>query len=211
MNKNEKNFLICIGGPSGSGKTTVLENIIKKLNQKNLTNYIVIKQDDYYKTNNGIPMEERVKINYDHPNQFDNELLIKHLKMLLDNKQIKKPIYDFENHNRKKEKVDVFPSKVIVLEGILALESKEIRNLSNLKLFVDTDLDLCLLRRIKRDISERGRNLDGVLKQYLATVKPMLEQFVYPCKKYADVIIPEGGNNKNAINLVSSSIISKLI
>lgn len=196
-------ILIGIAGGTGSGKSTVTREIYKSITDKNVA---IIEQDSYYKDQSNISFEERVKTNYDHPFAFDNELLISHLKDLLNGKSIQKPIYDFENHNRKKETVLVEPKDIIVLEGILILYDEDLRNLMDIKLFVDTDADVRVIRRILRDIKDRGRTLDSVVKQYMTTVRPAHMQFVEPTKRYADIIIPEGGYNKVAIDIIVTKV-----
>lgn len=196
-------ILIGIAGGTGSGKSTVTREIYKSITDKNVA---IIEQDSYYKDQSNISFEERVKTNYDHPFAFDNELLVNHLKDLLDGKSIQKPIYDFENHNRKKETVLVEPKDIIVLEGILILYDEDLRNLMDIKLFVDTDADVRVIRRILRDIKDRGRTLDSVVKQYMTTVRPAHMQFVEPTKRYADIIIPEGGYNKVAIDIIVTKV-----
>jgi len=196
-------ILIGIAGGTGSGKSTVTREIYKSITDRNVA---IIEQDSYYKDQSDISFEERVKTNYDHPFAFDNELLISHLKDLLDGKSIQKPIYDFENHNRKKETVLVEPKDIIVLEGILILYDEDLRNLMDIKLFVDTDADVRVIRRILRDIKDRGRTLDSVVKQYMTTVRPAHMQFVEPTKRYADIIIPEGGYNKVAIDIIVTKV-----
>lgn len=203
----QKPILIGITGGTGSGKSTVSTEILKHNDQQDVC---IIEQDSYYKDQSHLTFEERQKTNYDHPLAFDNELLIRHLKDLLNNKPIEKPIYDFEIHNRKKETVTVYPKKIIILEGILILYDEEIRNLCDIKIFVDTDSDVRVIRRILRDIKERGRTLDSVIEQYMTTVRPAHLQFVEPCKKYADIIIPEGGYNKVAIDIIVAKINSIL-
>jgi len=196
-------ILIGIAGGTGSGKSTVTREIYKSITDRNVA---IIEQDSYYKDQSDISFEERVKTNYDHPFALDNELLISHLKDLLDGKSIQKPIYDFENHNRKKETVLVEPKDIIVLEGILILYDEDLRNLMDIKLFVDTDADVRVIRRILRDIKDRGRTLDSVVKQYMTTVRPAHMQFVEPTKRYADIIIPEGGYNKVAIDIIVTKV-----
>ena len=196
-------ILIGIAGGTGSGKSTVTREIYKSITDKNVA---IIEQDSYYKDQSNISFEERVKTNYDHPFAFDNELLVSHLKDLLDGKSIQKPIYDFENHNRKQETVLVEPKDIIVLEGILILYDEDLRNLMDIKLFVDTDADVRVIRRILRDIKDRGRTLDSVVKQYMTTVRPAHMQFVEPTKRYADIIIPEGGYNKVAIDIIVTKV-----
>ena len=203
----KKPILIGITGGTGSGKSTVTTEIFKFIDESNVA---VIEQDSYYKDQSHISFDERVKTNYDHPLAFDNNLLIQHLKDLLDRKSIKKPIYDFERHNRKTETETIEPKDIIILEGILILYEKEIRDLLDIKLFVDTDSDVRVIRRILRDIKDRARTLDSVILQYMNTVRPAHLQFVEPTKRYADLIIPEGGYNKVAIDLLVSKINSIL-
>ncbi|HZJ99243.1 MAG TPA: uridine kinase [Tissierellaceae bacterium] len=198
-----KPILIGITGGTGSGKSTVTTEIFKFIDKSNVA---VIEQDSYYKDQSDLSFEERVKTNYDHPLAFDNNLLVQHLNDLLAKKSINKPIYDFERHNRKSETEKIEPKDIIILEGILILYEKEIRDLLDIKLFVDTDADVRVIRRILRDIKERGRTLDSVILQYMNTVRPAHLQFVEPTKRYADLIIPEGGYNKVAIDLLVSKI-----
>lgn len=202
-------ILIGITGGTGSGKSTVAMEIFRSLPEKNI---VIIEQDSYYKDQSHLSFEERVKTNYDHPFAFDNDLLLEHLKTLMDGKPIKKPIYNFEEHTREKETIVVYPKDIIILEGILILDDPRIRELLDIKIFVDTDSDVRIIRRIIRDIKERGRTLDSVIEQYMTTVRPAHMQFIEPCKRYADIIIPEGGYNKVAIDLMVTkvkSIISK--
>lgn len=196
-------ILIGIAGGTGSGKTTVTKEIFNIIPESNIA---IIEQDSYYKDQSHLSFDERVKTNYDHPHAFDNDLLLEHLLNLLKGKSIQKPIYDFENHNRKEETVIVEPKEIIILEGILILFEEEIRNLLDIKIFVDTDSDVRVIRRILRDIKERGRTLDSVILQYMGTVRPAHLQFVEPTKRYADIIIPEGGYNKVAIDMVAARI-----
>lgn len=203
----DKGLLIGIAGGTGSGKSTVSKEILKSIHRQNV---VIIEQDSYYKDQSHLSFEERVKTNYDHPFAFDNDLLLKHLKGLLNNKPIEKPIYDFERHTRKEETITIYPKEIIILEGILILNDDEIRELCDIKIFVDTDSDVRVIRRILRDIKERGRTLDSVINQYMSTVRPAHLQFVEPTKKYADIIIPEGGYNKVAIDIIVTKINSIL-
>ncbi|NMA86732.1 MAG: uridine kinase [Tissierellia bacterium] len=203
----DKPILIGITGGTGSGKSTVSREILKSIQDKNVA---IIEQDSYYKNQSHLTFEERIKTNYDHPFAFDNELLIEHLKKLLNNEAIEKPIYDFERHTRKEETIRVEPKDIIILEGILILNNEDIRNLCDIKIFVDTDSDVRVIRRIERDIKERGRSIDSVIGQYMTTVRPAHLQFVEPSKKYADIIIPEGGYNKVAIDIIATKINSIL-
>jgi uridine kinase len=196
-------ILIGIAGGTGSGKSTITKEIFKSIKDNNIA---IIEQDSYYKDQSNISYDERVKTNYDHPDAFDNELMISHLKDLLDGKSINKPIYDFENHNRKKETILVEPKEIIILEGILILFEEDVRDLLEIKIFVDTDSDVRVIRRILRDIKDRGRTLDSVILQYMGTVRPAHQQFVEPTKRYADIIIPEGGYNKVAIDIIVAKI-----
>lgn len=196
-------ILIGISGGTGSGKSTVTKEIFSSIPEESCT---IIEQDSYYKDQSHLSYEERVKTNYDHPDAFDNQLLISHLKDLLSGKAIEKPIYDFEEHNRKKETIKVEPKAIIILEGILILFEEDLRDLLDMKIFVDTDSDVRIIRRILRDMKERGRTLDSVILQYMNTVRPAHLQFIEPTKRYADIIIPEGGQNKVAIDLLVTKI-----
>lgn len=196
-------ILIGLAGGTGSGKTTVVRAIAEFFGEDELT---VLQQDSYYLPHPELPLERRARINYDHPSAFDIDLVIEHVQALLAGTPIRKPIYDFVTHSRKEETVLVSPSPVILLEGILVLENRRLRDLMTIKLFVDTDADVRLLRRLKRDIDERGRTLASVIDQYLSTVRPMHLQFCEPSKRYADLIIPEGGRNVVALDLVKTKI-----
>lgn len=196
-------IIIGIAGGSGSGKSTVTNELLSMLDREIVT---VIEEDSYYKDQSNVAFEQRVKTNYDHPFAFDHDLLVEHLTKLKNKKSIEKPIYDYEVHNRKKITEKVVPKEVIILEGILILSEKEIRDLLDIKVFVDTDSDVRIIRRILRDMKERGRSLDSVILQYMSTVRSAHLQFVEPSKRYADIIIPEGGYNKVAIDLIYSKI-----
>ncbi|MDO5713706.1 MAG: uridine kinase [Tissierellia bacterium] len=203
----DKPLLIGIAGGSGSGKSTVTQELISLIHEEQV---LIIEQDSYYKDQSSIPYEERIKTNYDNPLAFDNELLIEHLIKLKKGESVEVPIYDYEIHNRKKEKELVHSKDVIILEGILILAEKELRDLLDIKVFVDTDSDVRIIRRILRDIRERGRSLESVILQYMSTVRPAHLQFVEPSKRYADIIIPEGGYNKVAIDLLYSKVAAVL-
>jgi len=200
-------LVIGIAGGTGSGKSTVAGSIFSSLPEKNIS---ILEQDAYYKDQSSMPFEKRVKTNYDHPLAFDTDLLIEHIEALRNNIQIEKPIYDFENHTRKVETIHVIPKEILIVEGIMVLEDPRLRELMDVKIFVDTDADVRIIRRITRDIEDRGRTLESVITQYFATVKPAHDQFVEPSKKYADIIIPEGGLNKVAVDILVSNIENKL-
>lgn len=198
-----KPVVIGVTGGSGSGKTSVTKAIYETLKDHSI---LVLEQDYYYKDQSDLPFEERLKTNYDHPLAFDNDLLIKHIEKLLRYETIQKPVYDYAIHTRSDKVIPVQPKDVIILEGILVLEDERLRNLMDIKLYVDTDADLRIIRRLTRDISERGRTFDSVIEQYLNVVRPMHNQFIEPTKRYADIIIPEGGHNHVAIDLMVTKI-----
>ncbi len=194
--------IVGIAGGSASGKTTIVNNI-KELFQNDIE---LISHDNYYLSNDDKTMEERVKLNYDHPSSFDTDKMIEDVKKLKAGEIIYRPVYDYTQHTRAKEVVEVHPKKVIILEGILILEDPRLRDLMDIKVFVDTDADERLMRRILRDTQERGRTVESVLNQYVTTVKPMHEQFVEPSKKHADIIIPRGGENKIGIHILQEHL-----
>jgi uridine kinase len=198
-----KPVVIGVAGGSGSGKTSVTKAIIDSFKGHSI---LMIEQDYYYKDQSHLPMEERLKTNYDHPLAFDNDLLIEHIEKLLRFEAIEKPVYDYAIHTRSNEIIKVEPKDVIILEGILILEDERLRNLMDMKLYVDTDADLRIIRRLLRDIKERGRSMDSVIEQYVNVVRPMHNQFIEPTKRYADIIIPEGGHNHVAIDLMVTKI-----
>ena len=202
--KLSKPIIIGIAGGTASGKTSIAE--ILRDSFKNSNSVTIIKEDDYYKDQSNMTMEERVKTNYDHPLAFDFDFMLEQLKQLLACKQIEKPIYDFTVHNRSKEIEIIKPSDVIILEGLFALYTPEIRELEEIKIFVDTPADVRFIRRLARDIKERNRTMENVMSLYLETVKPMHDQFIEPTKKYADVIIPEGRSNTVGIDLIKTKI-----
>ena len=203
----ENVIVIGIAGGTGSGKST----LIQKINEEFADKITMLSHDFYYKAHNEMTYEERCQLNYDHPDAIETELMIEHVKALKEWKAIERPVYDFTVHNRKAdETVRVMPSKVVVVEGILIFENKELRDLFDIKVYVDTDADVRILRRILRDVQDRGRTLESVVGQYLTTVKPMHEQFVEPSKKYADIIIPEGGFNTVALEMLNQRIYALL-
>lgn len=194
--------IIGVAGGSASGKTTVAN----RLKQEFAGSVELISHDCYYKAHDDMPFEERCKLNYDHPTAFDTERLIQDILTLKSGRSIEEPIYDYTIHNQVKETTTIHPAKVIIVEGFLIFENVELRNLMDIKIFVDTDADERIIRRILRDVEERGRSLQSVITQYCETVKPMHEQFVEPTKKYADIIIPRGGMNEVAIKMLIERI-----
>ena len=198
-----KPVIIAVAGGSASGKTTVTDEILEKLAEDSV---LIIKHDDYYQDQSHMTLEERYLTNYDHPKSLDNDLLVKHLKSLIKGETIEKPVYDFVLHTRSDKTEIVKPKRVIILEGILILTDKRIRELSDIKLFVELDDDLRFIRRLERDIKERGRTVESVINQYLKTVKPMYHEFVEPTKRYADVIIPNNLKHDVAVDIIVSKI-----
>ena len=195
-------MIIGIAGGSGSGKTTLARNISTHFGEK----VSVLRHDDYYRAQSDIPEEERARLNYDHPSAFDTQLLISHLRALKLGQAIDSPIYDYTIHDRSRDIRRVEATSVIILEGILIFENKELLDLMDMKIFVDTDPDVRIIRRLARDVKHRGRTLESVIEQYLSTVKPMHEAFVEPSKKNADIIIPEGGKNPVAYGVIIDKI-----
>jgi uridine kinase len=202
-----KPVIIAVAGGSSSGKTTVVDKLILNLGEYPIT---VIKHDDYYKDQSEMSIEERLKVNYDHPFSLDNDLFYRNLCDLIAGKTIKKPTYDFKLHTRASETEIVKPSKIIILEGILILEDERIRKLADIKIYVETDDDVRFIRRLVRDTKERGRTMESVIDQYLTTVKPMHFAFVKPTKRYADIIIPNDYEHDVAVDLVKAKIMSIL-
>ena len=199
-----ENFLIVVAGGSASGKTTVVSKMLNSLNPGDVS---LISMDNYYKDQSNLSMEERLNTNYDHPDSFDLDLLYEQLKELLEGNSIKEPVYDFKIHSRNQnETITVNPKKVIILEGILPLYDKKIRELASLKIYVESDPDIRFIRRLKRDTAERGRSIDYVINQYLDTVKPMYEKFIRPTKRYADIIIPNDKKHDIALKVILARI-----
>lgn len=195
-------IMIGIAGGTGSGKSTLTRHIKNRFGDA----VSVINHDSYYKDQSHLTFEERVRTNYDHPDAFDTDLLVRHLKALKAGQAIQCPVYSYVEHNRTKETVEIKPTSVVVLEGLLIFQEPELRDLMDIKIFVDTDADVRILRRILRDVKERGRSLESVVEQYLTTVKPMHEQFIEPSKRYADIIILEGGHNLVALDMIMQRI-----
>lgn len=202
-----KPTIIGVAGGSASGKTTVVKHIIERVGQDNL---VVIQHDSYYRDLSHLPFEERKKQNFDHPSSLETELLIRHLKALCEGYSVEMPLYDYARHTRKEETQTIYPHEVILIDGILIFVEPELRNLMDIKIFVDTDDDVRLLRRIRRDIIERERSLEEVLHQYELFVRPMHLEFVEPAKRYADIIIPYGGENEVALEMINALIGGKI-
>ncbi|MFD1063498.1 uridine kinase [Winogradskyella litorisediminis] len=200
-------LIIGIAGGTGCGKTTVVNKLIEELPEGEV---VVISQDSYYQDTSHLSYDERVKINFDHPRSIDFDLLVKHLNLLKDGKTIEQPVYSFVKHNRTGDTVLTKPRKVVIVEGILILTNPEIRELFDIKIFVHADSDERLIRRLKRDISERGRDIDEVLNRYQTTLKPMHQQFIEPMKEYADIIIPNNRYNTVAVDIVKTIISDRL-
>lgn len=202
MTKNNV-IIIGISGASASGKSLLSNTIVNEIGSDKV---VVISEDAYYKDHSNIPFEERARINYDHPDSFDHDLLKKHLLELQAGHSIEVPIYNHSLHLRENKTRPIGQHHIIVLEGILLFVEQELRNLMDIRIFMETALDICLIRRLKRDIKERGRTIDAVLKQYEETVRPMFLQFIEPSKRYADIIVPRGGNNRIAIDLIKAKM-----
>ena len=202
----KKSVIIGIAGGSASGKSSISRRL--KERYENTNSVVIIRQDDYYKDQKNKTMEERVKTNYDHPFAFDNDLFVAQLKQLMAGVAIEKPVYDFVVHTRSEETEHIEPSDVIVIEGLFILEDEQLRDLCDIRIFVDTDDDIRFIRRLIRDVKKRGRTIDSVIEQYTTTVKVMHNTFIEPSRKYADIIIPEGGHNQVAIDLLTTKISS---
>ena len=195
-------LVIGIAGGTGSGKTTLMNNIMERFGDV----VTVLSHDNYYKRHDELPYEERCKLNYDEPAAFDTSLIVYHLDQLRHGYEIDCPVYDFTVHNRSDRTIHLVPKKVIIVEGILIFENEALRDLMDIRIFVDTDADVRLCRRIKRDVNKRGRTLESVLKQYQETVKPMHEKYVEPSKRYANIVVPEGGKNLVALDMILGRI-----
>ena len=195
-------MVIGVAGGTGSGKTTLVKNLIARFGD----NITVLSHDNYYKAHDDMTYEERSQLNYDHPNAFDTDLMIEHLKLLKQGRSIHCPVYDYTVHNRSSEVTLIVPTRVILVEGILIFENRELCDQMDIKIFVDADADVRLCRRIKRDVKKRGRTIESVIAQYLDTVKPMHEQFVEPSKKNANIVVPEGGKNLVALDMIMGRI-----
>lgn len=202
-----KSMIIGISGGTGSGKTTVAHKIIASIGESNA---VYLQQDSYYRNLEDMPLDQRQRVNFDHPDAFDGVLMLRHLEALRAGESIDRPVYDFVTHSRKKESIRVQPLPVIIVEGILVFFDAGMRRLMDLKIFVDTDADIRFIRRLQRDIHARGRSIESVIDQYLTTVRPMHQQFVAPTMRCADIILPEGGFNDVAIDLITGKIHSVL-
>ena len=205
---SSKPLIIGVGGGSGSGKTTVVKHILSGIGKGNIQ---LIQHDSYYRDLSHLPLEERKKQNFDHPSSLETELMIRHVEALKNGYQVEVPVYDFAAHTRSDKSEKITPKEIILLDGILIFTEHQLREQMDIKIFVDTDDDVRLLRRIKRDIMERGRDLEGVLNQYENFVRPMHLEFVEPSKRYADIIIPRGGENLVALDMVIATIRDKLV
>ncbi len=195
-------LVIGIAGGTGSGKTTLMKRLVERFGDA----VSVISHDNYYRRLDHLTMEERCKVNYDEPKSLETDLMVRHLEQLRSGEAIECPVYDFSVHNRSEETVHIEPKKVIIVEGILIFENRQLRDLMDIRIFVDTDADVRLCRRIKRDVNKRGRTLESVLQQYQETVKPMHEKYVEPSKKYANIVVPEGGKNLVALDMIMGHI-----
>ena len=207
MSEYNKCVIVGIAGASASGKSLIASTIYNELREKVGDHQIgVITEDSYYRDQSHLSMDERVKTNYDHPNALDHDLLCQHLEQLSRGNSVEVPEYSYTEHTRTDETITMTPKKVIILEGILLLTDTRLRELMHATIFMDTPLDICLLRRVKRDVEERGRTLESVLNQYQKTVRPMFMQFIEPSKQYADIIVPRGGKNRIAIDVLKAHI-----
>lgn len=200
-------FVVGVAGGTGSGKTTVARKLVKRFERQPVR---LIPQDSYYKDLASLPLNERSQVNFDHPLAFDNDLLVQHLDQLLQGRTVQQPVYNYTTHSRSGDTVTLEPAPILIVEGIMVLEDAKLRERMDLKVYVDTDADERFIRRMQRDLIERGRSLDSIVEQYMSSVRPMHLQFVEPTKKYADVIVPQGGANHVAIDLLAAKIKSIL-
>lgn len=201
-----KPYIVGVAGGSASGKTEIVKTLKKHFEDK----IEIIEHDNYYFDHDNLTMDERASLNYDHPQAFETDLLIEHVKKIINNEEINIPTYDFTIHTRSSDTLKKVPKPIVIVEGILVLENEELRNLMDMKVFVDCDGDVRLKRRITRDVVERDRTIESILTQYMETVKPMHELFVEPSKKFADLIVPKGGKNKVAIEVLINHLATKL-
>lgn len=201
----QKTILVGIAGASASGKSLLAETLVEELQSEHLC---VISEDSYYRDQSHMKMEERVRTNYDHPESMDHDLMLQHMQRLKEGQGVEVPLYDYTEHNRKSETRRIEPARVVIIEGILLFTNPQIRDAFDLRFFMDTPLDICLIRRLKRDILSRGRDVDSVIKQYLETVRPMYMQFIEPSRQHADLIIPHGGKNRIAIDLIKTKVLN---
>ena len=208
---NKTKTIVGIAGASGAGKSFLAKQLLERLQSKYDPNQIaILNEDAYYHRQSHLSFEERMVVNYDHPDAIEHDLLVQHLRALRKGETVQVPQYDYAKHDRKPEAISMSPPEILILEGILVFDSVQVRDELDLKVFVDVDLDICLLRRLRRDIELRGRSLDSVLNQYESTVRPMFFQFVEPTKSHADIIVPRGGDNVNALNVLESHLASIL-
>lgn len=203
-------IIIAIAGASASGKSLFASTILRELKTEGVNDIGIISEDNYYKDQSHLALEERVKTNYDHPNAMDRDLLLAHLQTLKAGKAVDIPDYSYVEHTRTQKIHHFEPKKIIILEGILLLTDERIREIADMSVFVDTPLDICFIRRLKRDMEERGRSMESVINQYHATVRPMFLQFIEPSKRYSDIIVPRGGKNRIAINMLKAQILHLL-
>lgn len=200
---SDSSFVVGVAGGSGSGKTTVVRKLVERFHRQPVR---LIPQDAYYKDLGDMTRDERAQVNFDHPLAFDNDLLVEHLDTLLEGESIEQPVYNYITHSRSDETLTLEPAPIIIVEGIMVLEDEKLRDRMSMKVYVDTDADERFIRRMQRDLIERGRSVDSIVEQYLASVRPMHQQFVEPTKRYADVIVPQGGANHVAIDLLAAKI-----